>query len=73
MAATRGCVAVYGGEGMRKFVIPAEFTPDFWVLMEVAKEKFRFEQVGGLRLPFDEEAFIEFLGFLEKKMKKKYP
>ncbi|KAK1294018.1 hypothetical protein QJS10_CPA16g00603 [Acorus calamus] len=47
---------------MRKFMIPAEFTPNFWVLMEV---------VGGLRIPFDEEAFVDVLGFLEKKMKKK--
>ncbi|KAK1323134.1 Indole-3-acetic acid-induced protein ARG7 [Acorus calamus] len=69
----RGCVAVYVGEEKRRFVIPAEYlgTPDFGVLMEVVAEKFGFEQVGGLRIPFDEEAFVEFLGFLEEKMNKK--
>ncbi|KAK1277767.1 hypothetical protein QJS04_geneDACA023845 [Acorus gramineus] len=39
--------------------------------MEVVREKFGFKQVGGLRIPFDEEAVVEFLGFLEEKMKKK--
>ncbi|KAK1312708.1 hypothetical protein QJS10_CPA07g01274 [Acorus calamus] len=49
-AVPRGCVAVYVREGMRRFVIPAEYrsTPDFWVMMEVVREKFKFERVGWL-------------------------
>ncbi|KAK1302900.1 hypothetical protein QJS10_CPB12g00230 [Acorus calamus] len=37
-------MAMYIREGMRKFVIPAEYrsAPDFWVLMEVVREKFKF-------------------------------
>ncbi|KAF6141762.1 hypothetical protein GIB67_027940 [Kingdonia uniflora] len=70
----KGFVAVYVGQNMRRFVIPASYLslPDFRVLMEKAAEEFGFEQEGGLRLPCEEDDFEEILVrcFGQQRMRK---
>ncbi|KAJ0985186.1 hypothetical protein J5N97_003542 [Dioscorea zingiberensis] len=63
----KGCLAVYVGEHMRRFVIPASYLcrPEFQTLMEKVAEEFGFEQTGGLRIPCNEETFEEILHVLE--------
>ncbi|KAF9617545.1 hypothetical protein IFM89_037357 [Coptis chinensis] len=59
----KGCLAVYVGPEMRRYVIPASFLSgyDFRVLMESVEEEFGFEQQGALKFPCDEEEFEEIL------------
>lgn len=61
----KGCLAVYVGDGMRRFVIPTNYLclPTFRALMERVGEEFGFDQIGGLRIPCEEDYFI---GLLEK-------
>lgn len=82
MEVPKGCLAVYVGEDLRRFVIPASYLcrPEFRALMEKVAEEFGFEQTGGLRIPCNEEAFEDILHVLgntvtrnkkKKKNKKK--
>ncbi|KAH7687989.1 Small auxin-up RNA protein [Dioscorea alata] len=81
MEVPKGCLAVYVGDDLRRFVIPASYLcqPEFRALMEKVAEEFGFEQTGGLRIPCNEEAFEEILHVLgdtvarnkKKKNKKK--
>ncbi|KAK9097705.1 hypothetical protein Syun_024750 [Stephania yunnanensis] len=60
----KGFLAVYVGDAMRRFVIPAVYlsVPDFQILMERAAEEFGFQQEGALRIPnCDEQDFEEVL------------
>ncbi|CAL9162400.1 unnamed protein product [Musa hybrid cultivar] len=70
-AVPKGCMAVYVGAEMRRFVIPTSYLrlPLFRVLMESAADEFGFDQVGGLRIPCDEEDFTELLKTTKKTMK----
>ncbi|XP_074581128.1 auxin-induced protein X15-like [Curcuma longa] len=63
MAVPKGCMAVYVGEELRRFVIPTSYLclPVFRPLMERVKEEFGFDQAGGLRIPCDEEDFERLL------------
>ncbi|CAL9095714.1 unnamed protein product, partial [Musa textilis] len=65
-AVPKGCMAVYVGDGMRRFVIPTSYLrlPAFRQLMEKAEEEFGFDQAGGLRIPCEEEDFQELLDAL---------
>lgn len=76
----KGCLAVYVGDDMRRFVIPTNYLclPTFRVLMERVVEEFGFDQIGGLRIPCEEDYFIGLLKMLEKSKgakasKKKLP
>ncbi|KAK9097556.1 hypothetical protein Sjap_023053 [Stephania japonica] len=62
-AIQKGFLAVYVGDAMRRFVIPAVYlsVPDFQILMERAADEFGFQQEGALRIPCDEEDFEEVL------------
>ncbi|RRT81940.1 hypothetical protein B296_00012533 [Ensete ventricosum] len=70
-AVPKGCMAVYVGAEMRRFVIPTSYLrlPLFQVLMESTADEFGFDQVGGLRIPCDEEDFTELLKTTKKMMK----
>lgn len=59
----KGYLAVYVGDEMQRYVIPAIYLsfPDFSVLMESVAEEFGYEQEGGLRIPCEEEEFQEIL------------
>ncbi|CAL9162800.1 unnamed protein product [Musa hybrid cultivar] len=65
-AVPKGCMAVYVGDGMRRFVIPTSYLrlPAFRQLMEKVEEEFGFDQAGGLRIPCEEEDFQELLDAL---------
>ncbi|KAI3967904.1 hypothetical protein MKX01_027087 [Papaver californicum] len=72
----KGYLAVYVGNEMQRFVIPAIYLsfPDFSVLMESVAEEFGYEQEGGLRIPCEEEEFQEILlkcFEMHRNMKKK--
>ncbi|RRT35969.1 hypothetical protein B296_00045663 [Ensete ventricosum] len=69
-AVPKGCMAVYVGDGMRRFVIPTSYLrlPAFRQLMEKVEEEFGFDQAGGLRIPCEEEDFQELLDALADSM-----
>ncbi|KAL5977995.1 hypothetical protein ACLOJK_037018 [Asimina triloba] len=69
----KGCLAVYVGPEMRRFVIPTSYlcSPDFRVLWERVVDEFGFEQKGALRIPCEEEAFEELIRGLDCKSSKK--
>ena len=70
-AVPKGFLAVYVGEGMRRFVIPTTYLcmPAFRELMESAAEMFGYEHEGGLRIPCEEEDFKVTLHALEREKK----
>ncbi|GAB2220014.1 hypothetical protein Droror1_Dr00007655 [Drosera rotundifolia] len=59
----KGYLPVYVGTELKRFVIPMEYLsmPDFRILMEKAEEEFGFDQEGGLKIPCDEQDFLEVL------------
>ncbi|KAJ0965572.1 hypothetical protein J5N97_026710 [Dioscorea zingiberensis] len=68
----KGYLAVYVGEDLRRFVIPASYLcqPVFRTLMEKVAEEFGFQQTGGLRIPCNEDVFEEILVVLEETTSK---
>lgn len=62
-AVPKGCLAVYVGPDMRRFVIPASYLslPRFKALLEGVAEDFGYDHAGGLTIPCDEKAFEEIL------------
>ncbi|KAL3644245.1 hypothetical protein CASFOL_012177 [Castilleja foliolosa] len=62
-----GCLAVYVGPGLTRFVIPTRFLnlPVFVALLQQAEEEFGFQTAGGLALPCEPGFFSEILRFLQ--------
>ncbi|XP_031493258.1 auxin-induced protein 6B-like [Nymphaea colorata] len=65
----KGCLAVYVGEGMRRFVIPLSYLNHsiFRALLKKAEEEFGFSTNGGIRLPCQPLLFEHILWLLENK------
>ncbi|KAG0592322.1 hypothetical protein KC19_1G242500 [Ceratodon purpureus] len=62
-----GCLAVYVGPEMRRFVIQASFLYNqvFRELLKRSEEEYGFETEGGLRIPCEAEVFEKLLWQLE--------
>ncbi|KAL0903354.1 hypothetical protein M5K25_027727 [Dendrobium thyrsiflorum] len=77
----KGYLAVYVGDGMRRFVIPTAYLclPEFREILDKMEKEFGFNQKGGLKIPCDEEDFEEMISFLDqvgrrkRKIKRKTP
>lgn len=69
----KGCLAVYVGENLQRFVIPASYLcqPVFQTLMEKVAEEFGFQQSGGLCIPCDVDFFEEILAVLKETSRKR--
>ncbi|KAF8013587.1 hypothetical protein BT93_I1440 [Corymbia citriodora subsp. variegata] len=63
MGVPKGCFAVYVGETQkRRYVVPISHLtqPSFQDLLSRAEDEFGFDhQMGGLRIPCEEEAFLD--------------
>ncbi|KAI4332790.1 hypothetical protein L6164_017671 [Bauhinia variegata] len=58
----KGCLAVYVGEEMKRFIIPISYLnqPSFQELLGKAEEEFGYDYpMGGLTIPCKEDVFIE--------------
>ncbi|KAK7345084.1 hypothetical protein VNO77_15491 [Canavalia gladiata] len=58
--APKGCLAVYVGEKMKRFVIPVSYLnqPSFQDLLSQAEEEFGYDHpMGGLTIPCSEDVF----------------
>ena len=58
----KGCLAVYVGEKMKRFVIPISYLnePSFQELLSQAEEKYGYgHPMGGLTIPCKEDAFLD--------------
>ncbi|KAI9123998.1 hypothetical protein K1719_005298 [Acacia pycnantha] len=58
----KGCLAVYVGEKMTRFVIPISYLgqPSFQELLNQAEEEFGFDHpMGGLTIPCPEDVFLD--------------
>ncbi|URE15878.1 hypothetical protein MUK42_11782 [Musa troglodytarum] len=68
MVVPKGCLVVYVGDEMRRFVIPISYLrlPTFRAQMERVAKEFGFHHVGGLQIPCEEEHFEELLRVLEE-------
>ncbi|KAI4332786.1 hypothetical protein L6164_017667 [Bauhinia variegata] len=58
----KGCLAVYVGEEMKRFIIPITYLnqPSFQELLGQAEEEFGYDHpMGGLTIPCREDLFIE--------------
>ncbi|KAK8563011.1 hypothetical protein V6N13_018441 [Hibiscus sabdariffa] len=57
----KGCFAVYVGENQKRFVIPVSFLnqPLFQDLLGMSEEEFGYSPTGGLRIPCNEDNFLE--------------
>jgi hypothetical protein len=64
-----GCLAVYVGPEMRRFVIQASFLYNqvFRELLRRSEEEYGFETEGGLRIPCEAEVFEKLLWQLENR------
>ncbi|XP_052206184.1 auxin-induced protein 15A-like [Diospyros lotus] len=63
----KGCLAVYVGEALRRFVIPVSYLnhPLFQDLLHWAEEEFGYNHpMGGLTLPCGEDYFISLTSLL---------
>ncbi|PKU68725.1 Auxin-induced protein 6B [Dendrobium catenatum] len=69
----KGWLAVYVGDGMRRFVIPTAYLcmPEFREILDKMEKKFGFNQNGGLMIPCDEEDFEEIISFLDQVGRRK--
>ncbi|KAI4323746.1 hypothetical protein L6164_023327 [Bauhinia variegata] len=66
----KGCLAVYVGEEMRRFVIPISYLnqPSFHELLGQAEEEFGYDHpAGGLTIPCQEDVFVELISRLNGK------
>ena len=60
----KGCVAVYVGENMKRFVIPIGCLnqPSFQDLLSKAEEEFGYHHpMGGLTIPCSEDSFLNII------------
>ncbi|XP_021285766.1 auxin-induced protein 15A-like [Herrania umbratica] len=58
----KGYFAVYVGENLKRFVIPVSFLnqPSFQDLLALSEEEFGYSHpTGGLRIPCDEDLFLD--------------
>ncbi|XVF45410.1 hypothetical protein PTKIN_Ptkin02bG0203500 [Pterospermum kingtungense] len=57
----KGYFAVYVGENQKRFVIPVSFLnqPSFQDLLGLSEKEFGYNPTGGLRIPCDEEIFLD--------------
>ncbi|EOX97812.1 Auxin-induced SAUR protein [Theobroma cacao] len=58
----KGYFAVYVGENQKRFVIPVSFLnqPSFQDLLDLSEEEFGYSHpTGGLRIPCDEDIFLD--------------
>jgi len=64
-----GCLAVYVGPDMRRFVIQASFlyNPLFRELLRRSEEEYGFETEGGLRIPCEAGEFEKLLRQMENE------
>ncbi|KAI4332789.1 hypothetical protein L6164_017670 [Bauhinia variegata] len=63
----KGCLAVYVGEEMKRFIIPISYLsrPSFQELLDQVEEEFRYHHpMGGLTIPCKEDVFIGVTSFL---------
>ncbi|KAH7848729.1 hypothetical protein Vadar_006910 [Vaccinium darrowii] len=63
-----GCLAIYAGAELRRFVVPTRYLklPVFLSLLNLTEEEFGFRIDGGLVLPCDAEFLEGVLEFLER-------
>ncbi|KAL5066494.1 hypothetical protein RYX36_028231 [Vicia faba] len=57
----KGCLAVYVGEEMKRFVIPTSYLnqPSFQNLLSQVEEEFGYDhRMGGLTIPCTEDVFL---------------
>ncbi|KAE9612342.1 hypothetical protein Lal_00022798 [Lupinus albus] len=65
----RGCLAVYVGEKMKRFVIPISYLSQhsFQELLSQAEEKFGYNHpMGGLTIPCKEDVFLDHISHLNE-------
>ena len=58
----KGCLAVYVGEKMKRFVIPVSYLnqPSFQDLLSQTEEEFGYDHpMGGLTIPCGEDVFLD--------------
>ncbi|KAI0511025.1 hypothetical protein KFK09_011643 [Dendrobium nobile] len=69
----KGFLAVYVGDGMRRFVIPTAYLcmPEFREILDKMEKEFGFNQKGGLKIPCDEEDFEVMISFLDQVEQRK--
>ncbi|KAI0511026.1 hypothetical protein KFK09_011644 [Dendrobium nobile] len=69
----KGCLAVYVGDAMRRFVIPTAYLclPEFREILDKMEKEFGFNQKGGLKIPCDEEDFEVMISFLDQVERRK--
>ncbi|KAE9595157.1 hypothetical protein Lal_00009297 [Lupinus albus] len=63
----RGCLAVYVGEKMKRFVIPISYLSQhsFQELLSQIEEVFGYDHpMGGLTIPCEEDAFLDLISGL---------
>ena len=59
----KGYFAVYVGENKKRFVIPVSYlnNPLFQDLLSLSEEEFGYDHSGGLRIPCNEDVFVDLL------------
>ncbi|KAL2321145.1 hypothetical protein Fmac_030114 [Flemingia macrophylla] len=65
----KGCLAVYVGDKMKRFVIPVSCLdqPSFQQLLSQAEEEFGFDHpMGGLTIPCNEDEFLNLTSHLNE-------
>ncbi|KAI9128167.1 hypothetical protein K1719_001160 [Acacia pycnantha] len=65
----KGCLAVYVGERLKRFVIPISYLnqPSFQELLSQAEEEFGYDHpMGGLTIPCPEESFENIISGLNE-------
>ncbi|AES89330.1 putative small auxin-up RNA [Medicago truncatula] len=65
----KGCLAVYVGEEMKRFVIPISYLnqPLFQDLLNQAEEQFEYDHpTGGLTIPCREDMFLDITSCLSR-------
>ncbi|KAH0462358.1 hypothetical protein IEQ34_009933 [Dendrobium chrysotoxum] len=69
----KGYLAVYVGDGMRRFVIPTAYLclPEFREILDKMEKEFGFNQKGALKIPCDEEDFEGIISFLDQVGRRK--
>ncbi|KAE9620332.1 hypothetical protein Lal_00019873 [Lupinus albus] len=63
----KGCIAVYVGEKMKRFIISISYLsqPSFQELLSQVEEEFGYDhRMGGLTIPCNEDAFLDLVSQL---------
>ncbi|KAI4332788.1 hypothetical protein L6164_017669 [Bauhinia variegata] len=66
----KGCLAVYVGEELKRFIIPISYLnqPSFRALLHQNEEEFGYNHpMGGLTIPCREDVFVELTSCLKGK------